>query len=124
LAARVRSTLTAVSPQVLNTREKQLKQYIADYMKDVKIDSVNLKKGKVRVKRRRPNQLVTKRFSSQVTVKTSERAGTMTKAAVQNGLTIYFQGDEIMVEAAMNCILDNIDKKQMTTVSLTGLKEK
>ncbi len=39
----------AVSSQVLNTREKQLKQYIADYMKEVKIDSVNLKKGKVRV---------------------------------------------------------------------------
>lgn len=35
--------------KVLNTREKELKQYIADYMKDVKIDSVNLKKGKVRV---------------------------------------------------------------------------
>ena len=74
-------------------------------MKEVKIDSVNLKKGKV-------------------TVKTSERSGTMTKAAVQNGLNIYFQGDEIMVEAAMNCIIDNIDKKQMTTVSLTGIKEK
>jgi hypothetical protein len=43
---------------------------------------------------------------------------------VQNGLNIYFQGDEILVEAAMNCILDNIDKKQTTTVSLTGIKEK
>lgn len=35
--------------KVLNTREKELKTYIADYMKNVQIDSVNLKKGKVRV---------------------------------------------------------------------------
>ena len=89
--------------KVLNTREKQLKEYIANYMKNVHIDSVNLKKGKV-------------------TMRTSERAGTMTKGAVQNGLNIYFQGDETRTEAAMNCILDNIDKKETTVVSLTGLK--
>jgi hypothetical protein len=69
-------------------------------------------------------ELCSRLRSSQVTVKTTERSGTFTKAAVQNGLTIYFQGDEILVEAAMNCILDNIDKKQTTTVSLTGIKEK
>jgi hypothetical protein len=57
-------------------------------------------------------------------MRTSERSGTMTKAAVQNGLNIYFQGDETMTESAMNCILDNIDKKTLTTVSLTGVKEK
>jgi hypothetical protein len=91
--------------KVLNTREKQLKEYIASYMKNVHIDSVNLKKGKV-------------------TMRTSERAGTMTKAAVQNGLNIYFQGDETKTETAMNCILDNIDKKETTVVSLTGLKGK
>jgi hypothetical protein len=90
--------------KVLNTREKQLKDYIANYMKNVKIDSVNLKKGKV-------------------TMRVSERSGTMTKAAVQNGLFIYFQEDETRVEAAMNCILDNIDKKQTTVVSLTGVKK-
>jgi hypothetical protein len=89
--------------KVLNTREKQLKEYIAGYMKNVHIDSVNLKKGKV-------------------TMRTSERAGTMTKAAVQNGLTIYFQGDEVRTEAAMTCILDNIEKKETTVVSLKGTK--
>ncbi len=110
--------------KILNTREKQLKQYIADYMKGVKIEVVNLKKGKV-------------------TVRTAERAGTMTKAAVKNGLDIYFQGacpvheyaseptlkfvfagDETMTEAAMNCILDNIDKKETTIVTLSGVKDK
>ena len=91
--------------KVLNTREKQLKEYIASYMKNVHIDSVNLKKGKV-------------------TMRVAERSGTMTKAAVQNGLNIYFQGDETRTEAAMNCILDNIDKKETTVVSLTGLKGK
>jgi hypothetical protein len=89
--------------KVLNTREKQLKEYISKYMKGTNIDSVNLKKGKV-------------------TMRVTERAGTMTKAAVQNGLTIYFQGDEVRTEAAMTCILDNIDKKETTVMSLTGLK--
>jgi len=80
-----------------------LQEFIAGYMKNVHIDSVNLKKGKV-------------------TMRTSERAGTMTKAAVQNGLTIYFQGDEVRTEAAMTCILDNIEKKETTVVSLKGTK--
>jgi hypothetical protein len=90
--------------KVLNTREKQLKQYIANYMKNVNIDSVNLKRGKV-------------------TMRVSERAGTMSKAAVQHGLNVYFQGDEVRTEAAMTCILDNIDRKETTVVSLTGLKK-
>ena len=90
--------------KVLNTREKQLKEYLANYMKSVSIDSVNLKKGKV-------------------TMRTSERSGTMTKAAVHQGLTIYFQGDEVRTEAAITCILDNIEKKATTVMSLTGLKK-
>jgi len=90
--------------KVLNTREKQLKEYIAAYMKNVKIDSVNLKKGKV-------------------TMRVSERSGTMTKAAVQQGLNIYFQGDVVRTEAAITCILDNIAKKETTVMSLTGLKK-
>ncbi len=90
--------------KILNTREKQLKEYIAGYMKNIDIHSVNLKRGKV-------------------TMRVSERSGTMTKAAVQNGLNIYFQGDETRTEAAMNCILDNIEKKETTVVSLTGIKK-
>ena len=91
--------------KVLNNREKQLKEYIKNYMKSSKIDLVNLKKGKV-------------------TLRTSIKSGSMTKAAVKNGLNIYFQGDEVRTEAAMNCITDNIEKTESDVISLTGLNKK
>jgi hypothetical protein len=90
--------------KILNTREKQLKEYIKNYMKKQEIDKVNLKGGKV-------------------TLKVSQKSGSFTKAAVQNGLSIYFQGDEVRTEAVMTCILDNIDKKETEVISLTGLKK-
>ena len=90
--------------KTLNTREKQLKEYIKNYMKHEAIDKINLKGGKV-------------------TYKVAQKTGSFTKAAVQNGLGIYFQGDEVKTEAAMNCILDNIEKKATESISLTGLKK-
>lgn len=90
--------------KILNTREKQLKEYIKNYMKKQEIDKVNLKGGKV-------------------TLKVSQKSGSFTKAAVMNGLHIYFQGDEVRTEAVMTCILDNIEKKETEVISLTGLKK-
>jgi hypothetical protein len=90
--------------KILNTREKQLKEYIKQYMKSQEIDKVNLKGGKV-------------------TLKVSQKSGSFTKAAVQNGLNIYFQGDEVRVEAAMTVITDNITKTETDTLSLSGLKK-
>ena len=90
--------------KILNTREKQLKEYIKNYMKKQEIDKVNLKGGKV-------------------TLKVSQKSGSFTKAAVQNGLNIYFQGDEVRAEAVMTVILDNIDRKETEVISLTGLKK-
>ena len=90
--------------KILNTREKQLKEYIKQYMKQQAIDKVNLKGGKV-------------------TLKVSQKSGTFTKAAVQNGLNVYFQGDEVRVESVMTCILDNIQKTESEVISLTGLKK-
>jgi hypothetical protein len=91
--------------KILNTREKQLKEYIKNYMMNQKIDKVNLKKGKV-------------------TLRTSTKSGSLTKAAVLNGLNTYFQGDEVRTEAAMTCILDNIPKTESEVISLTGLNKK
>jgi hypothetical protein len=91
--------------KILNTREKQLKEYIKNYMKNQKIDKVNLKKGKV-------------------TLRTSTKTGSLTKAAVLNGLNVYFQGDEVRTEAVMTCILDNIPKSESEVISLTGLNSK
>jgi hypothetical protein len=90
--------------KILNTREKQLKEYIKQYMKSQEIDKVNLKGGKV-------------------TLKVSQKSGSFTKAAVQNGLNIYFQGDEVRVETVMTVITDNITKTETDTLSLSGLKK-
>jgi hypothetical protein len=91
--------------KILNSREKQLKEYIKNYMKSQNIDKVNLKKGKV-------------------TLKTTQKTGSMTKAAVINGLNIYFQGDEARTEGAITCIIDNIAKSESEIISLTGLNKK
>jgi Family of unknown function (DUF5760) len=91
--------------KVLNNREKQLKEFIKNYMKSQKIDLVNLKKGKV-------------------TLRTTQKKSSFTKAAVVAGLTIYFQGDEVKVESVMTCINDNLDTSQAEIISLTGIKTK
>ena len=91
--------------KVLNTREKELKQIIAGYMKTTEIDTVNLKKGKVSLRKK-----VSK--------------GSMTKKAVENGLMIFFQNDETQVERAMNCIQDTLEEKESDVISLTGLNKK
>ena len=87
--------------KVLADREKQLKTFVKDFMKEQKIDTVNLKKGKV-------------------SLKTSKRRGTLTKAAVKTGLEHYFGGDETKVEGALNAIYDTIQEVQSDVISLTG----
>ena len=91
--------------KVLNTREKELKQIIAGYMKTTEIDTVNLKKGKVSLR---------KKISK----------ASMTKKAVEAGLLIFFQNDETQVERAMNCIQDTLEEKEADVISLTGLNKK
>jgi len=90
---------------VLNKKEKELKTYISEYMKDQGIDNINLKKGKV-------------------TRRTTEKKPTFSKKVVEQGLGVYFQGDEVRVEAAITCITDNLPTEQRDVVSLTGIKEK
>ena len=90
--------------RILNNREKQLNEYIKNYMKSQEIDKVNLKGGKV-------------------TLKTTQKSGALTKAVVHQGLLVFFQGDEVRTETAMTCILDGIQKKESESISLTGLKK-
>ena len=92
--------------KILNQREKELKDFIKNYMKSQKIDNVNLKNnGKVAIRH---------------TVKKSS----MTREAVRAGLIIYFAGDETKVEGAMNCIIDNLDETESDVISLTGLEKR
>lgn len=90
---------------VLNKREKELKKYIGEYMKVQGIDNINLRKGKV-------------------SRRTSQKKPTFSKKAVEQGLGVYFQGDEVRVEAAITCINDNLPTEEREVISLTGIKEK
>lgn len=91
--------------KILNTREKELKTFIQGYMKEEKIDKVNLKKGKV-------------------SLRTSKKRAPFTKAAVQNGLVAYFDGDETKAETVMNFIVDGLEVNESNSISLTGLAKK
>ena len=91
--------------KILNTREKDLKEYVKTFMKQQQIDKVNLKKGKV-------------------TLKTTKRTGTLTKKTVEEGLRIYFNNDETRVEGAVNAIYDQVGTHESDNISLTGLNVK
>jgi len=90
---------------ILNKREKDLKNYIGEYMKVQGIDNINLRKGKV-------------------SRRTTQKKPTFSKKAVEQGLGIYFQGDEVRVEAVITCISDNLPSDERDVISLTGIKEK
>lgn len=88
--------------RVLNQREKTLKDYIKDYMTDEKIDNVNLKKGKVCLKK-------------------SVRKPALSRKAVVSGLLTYCQDDDTQVETIMNCIEDQLEKKETSSITMSGV---
>lgn len=90
--------------KVLTDKEKNLKTFITEYMKDKNIDNVNLRKGKV-------------------TYKKTSRKGSLTPKIIETGLMIYFNQDEAKVESVLTCILDQLETKQSECVCLTGIKE-
>ena len=92
--------------KILNTREKELKEFIKNYMKNQKIDNVNLKNN------------------GKVAIRHTVKKASMTREAVRAGLTIYFSGDEVKVEGAMNTIIDNLDETESDVISLTGLEKR
>ena len=91
--------------KVLNQKEKELKEFINSFMQEQQIDNINLKKGKV-------------------TRRTTQKKPTLSRKAVETGLTEYFQGDEVRVEGAMTCITDKLPVEERSVISLTGIKDK
>jgi hypothetical protein len=75
--------------KVLNQAEKQLKELIKANMLNQGIDTINLRKGKISIR------------------KTNRKSG-MTKETVRSGLESFFGGNEAQVEGAMNAIQDNL----------------
>ena len=91
--------------KVLNQEEKRLKESVKKHMVDQGIDTINLRKGKISIRK-------------------SVRKGTMNKEAISSGLMSFFSGDEAKVEGALNAIRDNLQTKETTSISLTGIKDK
>ena len=91
--------------KILNQEEKRLKESVKRHMLDQGIDTINLRKGKISLRK-------------------SVRKGSMNKDAIKDGLLQFFGGDEAKVEGALNAIQDNLKVKESTSISLTGIKEK
>ena len=91
--------------KVLNQEEKRLKESVKKHMVDQGIDTINLRKGKISIRK-------------------SVRKAGINKDAVKEGLSKFFSGDEAKVEGAVNAIQDNLKVKESTSLSLTGIKDK
>ena len=91
--------------KVLSQEEKRLKESVKKHMVDQGIDTINLRKGKISIRK-------------------SVRKGSMNKDAIKEGLLTFFSGDETKVEGALNAIQDGLKVKESTSLSLTGIKDK
>jgi len=91
--------------KVLNQAEKQLKENIKRCMLAQGIDTINLRKGKISIRK-------------------TNRKSSMTKDAVKDGLGIFFGGNEAQVEGALNAIQDNLKTTETVSLAITGIKDK
>lgn len=91
--------------KVLTQAEKSLKLQVKKLMVDHGLDAINLKKGKISVRK-------------------STRKTGLNKTTVKEGLVNYFNGNEQQAESVLKAILDNLPVKESTSLSLTGIKDK
>ena len=91
--------------KVLNQEEKRLKENVKKHMIGQGIDTINLRKGKISIRK-------------------SVRKGGMNKEAIREGHLKIFGGDEAKFEGALNAIKDGLKVKESTSISLTGIIEK
>ena len=79
--------------KILNQEEKRLKESVKKHMISQGIDTINLRKGKISLRK-------------------SVRKSGMSKDAIKEGLSKFFGGDEAKVEGALNAIQDNLAIKE------------
>jgi len=91
--------------KVLTNVEKKLKQKLKSSMITKEIDTINLKKGKIKLK------------------KTVKKA-TFNKKSVTEGLTNFFNGDPNQLDGALSAIKEVLPEKENVTLSMTGIKDK
>ena len=90
--------------KILTDAEKLLKSRIKKLMIDNGLDVINLKKGKIAVKK-------------------SVRKTGLNKVSIKGGLSVFFEGDDTQAETVLKVILDSLPTKESSTLSLTGVKE-
>lgn len=90
--------------KILNQEERRLKENVKKHMVSQGIDTINLRKGKISLRR-------------------SVRKSSVNKEAIREGLLKYFGGDETKVEGALNAINDGLKTRESTSISLTGIKD-
>lgn len=91
--------------QVLNKREKELRQFVTQHMAQNEIDTVKVQdKVKVNLKKKKTK-------------------GAITKDVIRRGLMTFFGGNEAQVEGAFNAILDAAPVKESSGVTVSGLKD-
>ena len=91
--------------KILNQEEKRLKESVKKHMISQGIDTINLRKGKISLRK-------------------SVRKSGINKDAIKGGLLKFFGGDEAKVEGALNAIQDGLQIRESTSLSLTGIKDK
>jgi seryl-tRNA synthetase len=91
--------------KVLTNVEKKLKEKLKSSMMTKDIDTINLKKGKIKLKK-------------------SVKKATFNKKSVTEGLTKFFNGDPNQVDGALNAIKEVLPEKENVTLSMTGIKDK
>ncbi|AUT19080.1 hypothetical protein DSLPV1_109 [Dishui lake phycodnavirus 1] len=90
--------------KVLIAAEKKLKEQVKSSMITQDIDTINLKKGKISVKK-------------------SVRKQSMTKTNIVDGLRKFFNGDEDTLQKCLAVINENLPVKESTSLTLSGIKE-
>jgi hypothetical protein len=89
---------------VLSQREKELREFVKEYMSKNQIDTCNVKE-KVKV-----------------SLKMKKLRSPITKDVIVSGLRTYFAGDDVKVEGAFQAIVDSAPIKESSVLAVTGLK--
>lgn len=91
--------------KILTQAEKVLKERVKNHMLHQGIDTINLRKGKIALKK-------------------TMRKKVMSKKHLIEGLVDYFDGDQAKVDQIVQGIQEKLGTTESTSISLSGLKEK
>lgn len=91
--------------KVLTDAEKQLKQEVKKRMQTQGVDQINLKKGKISIRK-------------------STKKPALNKKHIMDGMLAHiFNGDQEKMDTFINKIKEDLEPKESTSIALTGIKE-